>query len=82
LLLAKPANAAVRQAGKGFAANSRKLERYPSKLFSIIFQKVLARYMGRCYSSPPADATHEAKLKNKATKVGEAKSSEAGCKAF
>lgn len=35
-----------------------------------------------CYSSPPADATHEAKLKNEATEVGEAKSSEAVCRAF
>ncbi|WP_288393472.1 hypothetical protein, partial [uncultured Herbaspirillum sp.] len=43
---------------------------YRSKLFSIIFEKGLARCGVGCYSSPPADATHEAKLKNRATKVG------------
>jgi len=47
-----------------------------------IFSKVLARHVVRCYSSPPADAAHEVKLKNRATDVGEARSSEAGCKAF
>jgi hypothetical protein len=72
----------VTHASKGFGVKRESLGKASSKLFSIIFQKVLARWIGRCYSSPPADATHEAKLKNKATKVGEAKSSEAGCKAF
>jgi hypothetical protein len=58
--------------GLGFAGDCPGRFSGVAKLFSNIFQKVLAWCGGRCYSSPPADATHEAKLKNRATKMGEA----------
>ena len=45
--------------------------------FQLFFKKCLRRVGEGCYSPPPADATHEAKLKNRATDVSEAKRSEA-----
>ncbi|WP_216667344.1 hypothetical protein, partial [Herbaspirillum rubrisubalbicans] len=50
------------QASRGMEADLDRPGSGAAKLFSIIFEKGLARCGVGCYSSPPADATHEAKL--------------------